>query len=122
MPLAPWSMESKSVQRLQEIDAAIRQIANFAQGKAEADYMGDSLLRSAVLWQLVRICEPVRALARDDIDVAQRITGYRDIIGFRTLLIHRYSTVKHDRVWRFIQSDLPTLREDIGALLTSAGA
>ena len=113
-------MESKSVQRLQEIDAAIRQIASFTRGKTEADYMGDSLPRSALLWQLVRICEPVRALARDDIEIAQQINGYRDIIGFRTLLIHRYGTVKHDRVWRFIQSDLPTLREDVGVLLASA--
>lgn len=115
-------MESKSVQRLQEIDAAIRQIANFTQGKAEADYMGDSLLRSALLWQLVRICEPVRTLARDDMEVVQQINDYRDIIGFRTLLIHRYSTVKHDRVWRFIQSDLPTLRDDVGVLLDATDA
>lgn len=110
-------MKAKSAGRLYEISAAIQQIASFTQGKTEADYLGDSMLRSALLWQMVRICEPVRSLARDANVVAQRINGYRDIIGFRTLLIHRYDTVEHDRVWRFIQSDLPTLRADVRALL-----
>lgn len=110
-------MRAKSAGRLSEIDAAIQQIASFARDKTETDYLSDPLLRSALLWQLVRICEPVRSLARDDIGVAQQINSYRDIIGFRTLLIHRYDTVEHDRVWRFIQSDLPTLRADVRALL-----
>ena len=110
-------MKPKSADRLGEIDAALQEITSFTQDKAEADYMSDSLLRSAVLWQLVRICEPVRSLARNDTGVAQRINGYRDIIGFRTLLIHRYDRVEHDRVWRFIQTDLPRLRDDVEALL-----
>ena len=42
-------MRTKSAGRLHEIDAAIQQIASFTQGKAEADYLSDSLLRSAVL-------------------------------------------------------------------------
>ena len=115
-------MKPKSADRLREINAALQEIANFTQGKTEADYMSDSLLRSAVLWQLVRICEPVRSLARDDTDVVQRINGYRDIIGFRTLLIHRYDRVEHDRVWRFVQTDLPRLRDDVEALLGAPDA
>lgn len=99
---------------------SIRQIASFTRDKTEADYMGDSLLRSAVLWQLVRICEPVRSLARDDAEVAQGINGYRDIIGFRTLLIHEYARVRHSLVWQFVQSDLPRLRDDVRALLDAA--
>ena len=78
------------------------------------------MLRSAVLWQLVRICELVRSLARDDAEVAQRINGYRDIIGFRTLLIHEYARVRHSLVWQFVQSDLSTLRDDVRALLDAA--
>lgn len=110
-------METKSAGRLHEIEAAIQQIASFTQGKIEVDYMSDPLLRSAVLWQLVRICEPIRSLARDDAEVAQGINGYRDIIGFRILLIHEYARVRHSLVWQFIQSDLPTLRADVRALL-----
>lgn len=91
-------MKPKSADRLGEIDAALQEITSFTQDKAEADYMSDSLLRSAVLWQLVRICEPVRSLARDDSQVARAINGYREIIGLRTLLIHEYAKVRHGLV------------------------
>ena len=113
-------MRTKSAGRLHEIAAAIQQSAGFTQGKAEADYMTDSLLRSAVLWQLVRICEPVRSLARDDAEVAQGIDRYRQIIGFRTLLIHRYDRVEHDLVWQYVRDELPRLRGDVRALLDAA--
>ena len=57
-------MKPESVKRLEEIAAAIEEIANFTRGKTEADYLTDSMLRSAVLWQLVRVCEAVRSLAQ----------------------------------------------------------
>ena len=103
--------------RLEAIDEAITEIGSFTAGKTASDFTSDPLLRSAVLWQLVRICEPVRSLARDDFDIAQRINGYRDIIGFRTRLIHRYHQIRLELVWRYAQDDLPRLRENIGALL-----
>lgn len=71
---------------------------------------------------LVRICESVRWLARSDIETASQITRYRDIIGFRTRLIHRFHQVRLVLVWQYVQTDLPTLREDVGALLAAAGA
>ena len=103
--------------RLEAIDEAITEIGIFTADKTASDFMSDSILRSAVLWQLVRICEPVRLLARDDLDVAQRINGYRDIIGFRMRLIHRYHQIRFELVWRYVQDDLPGLRDDIRALL-----
>ena len=110
-------MKPKSVLRLLEIAAAVQQIATFTRHKTESDYMQDALLRSAVLWQLVRICEPVRSLARDDSQVARAINGYREIIGLRTLLIHEYAKVRHDLVWQYVQTDIPRLRGDVEALL-----
>ena len=112
-------MKPKSVKRLEEIAAAIEEIANFTRGKTEADYLTDSMLRSAVLWQLVRVCEAVRSLAQNDTAVAQAINDHRKIIRFRTLLIHEYHKVQHDYVWQYIQTDLPTLRNDVAALLTA---
>ena len=106
--------------RLEAIDEAITEIDSFTAGKTASDFMSDSLLRSAVLWQLVRVCEPVGSLARDDVDVAQRINGYRDIIGFRTRLIHRYHQIRFDLVWRYVQGDLPGLRADVRTLLEAA--
>ena len=112
-------MKTKSRSRLEAVNAAIDQIAVFVRGKAFSDYLNDPMLRSAVLWQLVRICEPVRQIARDDPETALRITSYRDIIGFRTFLIHEYDSIVHPKVWQYVQTDLPTLRNDVAALLTA---
>ena len=103
--------------RLEAIDEAITEIDSFTAGRTASDFTSDSMLRSAVLWQLVRICEPIRSLARDDLDIAQRINGYRDIIGFRTRLIHRYHQIRFELVWRYVQDDLPGLRADVRTLL-----
>ena len=104
---------------MEAVSAAIDQIAGFVRGKAFSDYLSDPMLRSAVLWQFVRICEPVRQIARDDPETALQLTGYRDIIGFRTFLIHKYARINHQSVWQYIQTDLPTLRNDVAALLTA---
>ena len=109
--------DTETVRRLGAIANAIGEIERFTVGRTQADYLRGSVLRSAVLWQLVRICEPVRLLARDDLDVAQRINGYRDIIGFRTRLIHRYHQIRFELVWRYVQDDLPGLRADVRTLL-----
>ncbi len=112
-------MKPESRSSLNAVNAAIDQIADFVRGKAFSDYLSDPMLRSAVLWQFVRICEPVRQIVRDDPETALQLTGYRDIIRFRTFLIHRYHKLRHDYVWQYIQTDLPTLRNDVAALLTA---
>jgi uncharacterized protein with HEPN domain len=41
---------------------------------------------------------------------------WRDISGFRDVLIHRYNEVKLSRVWQAVE-DLPTLRAAVEAML-----
>ena len=114
--------DTETAEQLGAIALAIGEIERFTVGRAQVDYLRDSMLRSAVLWQLVRIGETIRELARDDPAVAARITEFRQIIGLRNLLIHEYHDVRHDRVWQYVQTDLPTLREDVEALLDAADA
>ena len=110
-------MKSETRLRFEAIDEAIDATVSFVSGKAFSDYLNDPLLRSAVLWQMVRICETVRQVVRDDSEIAWRITDYRDIISFRTLLIHDYARIDHALVWQYVQEDLPRLRGDVEALL-----
>ena len=109
--------DSESANRLRAIASAVSEIEQFAVGRTETDYFADSMLRSAMLWQLVRIGETIRELARDDLAVASRITEFREIIGVRNLLIHEYHDVRHDQIWQYIQTDLPRLSDDVEALL-----
>lgn len=114
--------DTETAGRLDTIVRAIGEIEQFTIGRSQADYLADSMLRSAVLWQLVRIGETIRELARNDLAAASRITEFREIIGLRNLLIHEFHIVEHDQVWQYIQTDLPTLRVDVEALLAGAGA
>lgn len=113
--------DTETTRRLGAIALAIGEIERFTVGRTQADYLRDSMLRSVVLWQLVRIGEAVRELARDDLAVASRITEFRQIIGLRNLLIHEFHIVEHEQVWQYVQADLPTPREDVEALLAAAG-
>ena len=115
-------MRADSRRQLEAINEAIVEIGRFTANRTAADFGADAMLRSAVLCQLVRICESVRWLARSNIETTAQITQYRDIIGFRTRLIHRFHQVKLDLVWQYVQTDLPTPHEDVGALLAAADA
>ena len=46
-----------------------------------------------------------------------RINGYRDIIGFRNIIAHRYDILDSEKVWNAIERDIPVLRRETEALL-----
>lgn len=73
----PPHPDIESTSPLQTIEIAIGEIEQFTAGRTQSDYFNDSMLRSAVLWQLLRISETIRQLARDDPPVAAQITAYR---------------------------------------------
>jgi len=63
------------------------------------------------------IGEAVRRLDESDRETAARITDYQRIIAFRNVLIHGYSAVKHDLVWRVVQHQLPKLAAEVKSFL-----
>lgn len=63
------------------------------------------------------IGEAMRRLSDLDPTVADRISGRREIIAFRNVLIHGYDTVDHTRVWRVIEGSLPVLQEEVERVL-----
>ena len=50
-------------------------------------------------------------------DIASQISDHRDIIGFRIVLVHRYSEIRNREVWEITQQKLPTLLDEVTALL-----
>ena len=53
--------------------------------------------------------------------MAERISGRRQIIAFRNLLIHAYDIIDHARVWEIVQGSLPTLKDEVEQLLGEVG-
>ena len=96
---------------------AIDAIAVFTRHRTIEDFQQDLMLRSAVERQLEIVGEALSQLARHDPDMANRIADLRQIIGFRNILVHGYSIVDPDQVWRIIHESLPELRETVDRIL-----
>ncbi len=61
--------------------------------------------------------EAMTRLRDTDEETFQAISGAGSIVGFRNRLIHGYDTVDDEIVWKIVQDKLPTLREEVEALL-----
>ncbi len=63
--------------------------------------------------------EALAQLAKHSPELAAAVPHWREIIGFRNLLIHGYSTIDDARVWRIAQLDLPALADAVNRLLAA---
>ena len=110
-------MRLESRKYLDDIRRATQSLMEFTSGKTLADYLADAMLRSAVERQFEIIGEAMTRLARSDDSAAARITAHRRIIAFRNVLIHQYTDVDDRLVWDVAEKSLPTLAQEVEALL-----
>ena len=100
-----------------DIQHAAIGIQAFVADRAEAELTTDLLLRSAVERQFEIIGEAMTRLRTVSLQTAEQISDYRQIIGFRNVLIHGYDTIKPHLIWETIQLNLPTLVREVEALM-----
>jgi uncharacterized protein with HEPN domain len=110
-------MRLRTKKYLEDIRMACEGISQFVTGKTVGDYEKDLMLRSAVERQFIIIGEALNQLAYEDRDTAERITDFREIIGFRNVLVHGYDVADDTVVWDTITKDLPILEKEIVKLL-----
>ena len=110
-------MHQNTPKLLEDIRDAASFIADNTQSISEAVYKQNRMLRQSVERNFEIIGEAMRRLTQYDPDVAS-ISGYRQIIAFRNILIHGYDTLNHDVVWHVIQRELPVLLMQVTTLLT----
>ena len=103
---------------LSDIVEAADSIARFVVGMDEERFVGDDLVRSAVLHKLTVIGE---AAARVSNELRQSYPGipWADIVRFRNIAVHSYFSVDWRLVWNAAMSDAPTLKRDIEAIVNS---
>ena len=82
--------------------------------------MADAMLQAASERQFEIIGEALAQLAREEVEVAERISEYQRIIAFRNILIHGYADIDARLVWDIIESRLPGLRDEVDRLLAEA--
>jgi uncharacterized protein with HEPN domain len=110
-------MQLEARKLLLDMQRAAAQIAGITSGRSLEDYRQDQQLRWAVERGFEIVGEALGQLSKVDAALAGRISEYRQIIGFRNVLIHGYSTIDATRTWDIVQRDLPTLRKELEELL-----
>jgi uncharacterized protein with HEPN domain len=102
---------------LYDINSACELIKEFVGEKSLDDYEKDAMLRSAVERQFMVIGEALSQLLRKWPEFEKNISNVRQIISFRNLIIHGYSTVENETVWGVVCGDMPILSGEIEGLI-----
>ncbi len=102
---------------LYDIQTACDAIEQFIAGKSLDDYEDDLLLQSAVERQFMIIGEALSQLIKIWPESENQISNVREIIDFRNVIVHGYSTVENQTIWGIIEADLPTLIREIKTLI-----
>jgi len=89
----------------------------FTTGKTIEQYRQDRAFRSAVERELHIIGEALLQLDRHHPDIAARVPDYRNIIGFRHVLVHGYHSLNPVTVWNAIETKLVPLKAALETLL-----
>jgi uncharacterized protein with HEPN domain len=101
---------------LLDIVEAADAIRSFLAGVSESAFLGNDLLRSAVLQKLSIIGEAASRLPQDLCDRHPEI-DWRGLAGFRNIAIHAYFAVEWPIVWVAATEETPALRERVAAIL-----
>ena len=112
-------MQLESKKHLEDVRRASQCILEFIAGHDLSDYSKSDLLRSAVERQFEIIGEALNRLKNTDLDTANKITDYGQIIAFRNILIHGYDVIEDAVVWDVIQQNLPILHNEVVAILNT---
>ena len=92
-------------------------LLEFTQGKTVDDYISDRAFRSALERELQIIGEALISLEKISPDLAHRIPEHQNIIAFRHVLVHGYSSLNPTTVWNVIETKLEGLGTEIALLL-----
>ncbi len=94
-----------------------RTVTGFIQGRSQKELETDRLFRSAVERELMVIGEALHQLHETAPDLAEQIHSYREIIGFRHVLVHGYHSIRPEILWQTIVEDIPLLTKQLEDLL-----
>lgn len=100
---------------LADIVQAADAIARFVLGMDEDRFVGDDLVRSAVLHKLTVIGEAA-ARVSSDLRHSHPELPWADIIGFRNIAVHAYFSVDWRLVWNAAIADAPALKREMEAI------
>ena len=94
---------------LEHILDGIGAIRRYTRG-GRTPFFADRMVQKATLRELQEIAESTQRLS-DPFKAAHPKVPWRDIAGFRNVLVHGYLGLNLERVWSVIEYDLAPLQE-----------
>lgn len=109
----------RPAERLRDILEAIARIERHTR-RGRAAFEKDELIQSWVVRHLELIGEAARGLPEE---IRARTPGvpWKQLMGMRDVLIHRYFDIDTEIVWRVVEDHLPVLRAEVEAALRKLG-
>lgn len=101
---------------LEDLQRELTLVLQFTQ-EGEMAFLRDERTQYAVMMAYARIGEIAKQLP-DDLLTAQPQIEWRELKGFRDVLIHRYFDINPARVWEAVEK-LPALHSAVTALLAA---
>ncbi len=92
-----------------DIQKAANSIVAFVKDTSYEEFKKSELTQSAVCYQFAIVGEALSQLRSIDETLAEQVSEYMRIIGFRNQLVHGYSRIDPEITWRIIQFKLPIL-------------
>ena len=93
----------------------IGQIESYTQSGRDA-FMQTRMIQDAVIRNFEVIGEATKRIS-EDLKLAYPDVSWREMVGFRDVLIHNYINVNLNVVWDIIERDLPQLKRKVEAIL-----
>ncbi len=110
-------MQPEAAKLLQDILDAASRINGYLANKSRDDFIHNGELHDAVHWNFAIIGEAISQLHKIDPRIAESITDWKRIIGYRNQLIHGYGSINNSITWDIIQTKLPRLEAQSRQLL-----
>jgi uncharacterized protein with HEPN domain len=106
-------MHPKSPKWLEDLIRYCLVIERAMAGRTQEHLQSDLMLRLAVERAFEIVAECVLRLERTDLPTVERLTDYRQIIGFRNRVAHGYDDeIDLAKMWAVIIGSLQTLRRE----------
>lgn len=95
----------------------IDKIESYTEGGYE-EFINSPMIQDAVIRNFEIIGEAAKQIP-NTMKAKYPAISWREIAGFRDILIHRYMGIDVDEVWNVVRSDLPILKTEILEILSS---
>jgi len=83
-------------------------------------FLSDTLIQDGVIRNLQTLAESSQRLS-DVLKLGHQEVDWRNIAGFRNVIVHDYLGIDVEQIWDIVEQDLPKLRSAVDSMIIKLG-